>query len=56
MKKVIRQWMEPRYTKIAIYSIVSAAIIFGLCLIIYNSNDALKSGWALVTAVTKPNQ
>lgn len=54
MYKKLRAWMVPRYTKIAIYTIASAVIIFICCLIIYNSNDALNHAWTLLIAVLQP--
>lgn len=53
MKK-LKAWMEPRYTKIAIYSIVSAVIVFAVCLVIFNSNVALHSAYNIGAAIMKP--
>lgn len=53
MKK-LKAWLEPRYTKIAIYAIVSAIIVFSCCLLIFNSNAALVHTWKLVTAIMSP--
>lgn len=52
--KRIREWMEPRYTKIAVYSIVSAVIIFALCLAVYYNSDAVAVSLALIGAVARP--
>lgn len=53
MKK-LRDWLEPRYTKIAAYTIVSAVLIFAICLLIYSSNAAIQRTFVLVGAVIKP--
>lgn len=52
--KRLKAWLEPRYNKIAIYTIVSVLIIFICCLLIYNSNDALNSFLALTGAILRP--
>ena len=52
--KRLKAWMEPRYTKIAIYAIVSAVIVFAACLLLMNSNGALLRAYALAGAVMKP--
>ncbi|MBQ6597498.1 MAG: AI-2E family transporter, partial [Lentisphaeria bacterium] len=54
MYKKLRAWMEPRYTKIAIYTIVSSIIIFICCLILINSNAALSRFWGLALAILQP--
>ena len=46
--------MNPKYTKIAVYAIVAAAIIFGICLILYYNIEAFRSGWDLCGAILKP--
>lgn len=52
--KKLKAWLNPKYTKIAIYTIVSALIIFGICLLIYKNTETFGSIYALLGALIKP--
>ena len=54
MFRKLKEYFDPKYTRISIYFIVTVLITFMLCLLLYNYGRSLSGFWTLLGAILKP--